>query len=352
MTGDPIQIGSVRIGRGAPCFIAAEIGINHNGDMALAHAMIDAAATAGADAVKFQNYRTEDFLSDDSLSYEYFSEGKTVVESQFAMFKRCELTPSALGELKAHCDDLGLVFFSTPTSEEGIADLLSIGTPLLKNGSDFLVNLPLIEAMARTGLPTILSTGMATLGEIDDSVRSFREAGGKQLIVLHCTSSYPTPPRDVHLRKIAALSSALGCPVGLSDHTWGIHAAIGAVVLGGCMIEKHFTTDKDLPGPDQRFSADPLEFRSLVDAVREIEMMLGSPVIGPTPSEEKGRAEYRLSCTASHDIASGDVLHAEDLAYRRPASGLPPRMRAHLLGRRLRRSVKSGHLFDLSDFEN
>jgi N-acetylneuraminate synthase/N,N'-diacetyllegionaminate synthase len=337
-----IQIGPFTIGPGAPCFIAAEIGINHNGDMQLAHRMIDAAADAGADAVKFQNYRTEDFLSDRSLTYEYLSQGETVVESQWDMFKRCELEPESLGELSRHCDDRRVVFFSTPTSQQGIDDLLHLGAPLLKNGSDYLVHLPLVKAMGRSGIPTILSTGMATLAEIDDAVRAFREAGGKELILLHCTSSYPTLAEDVHLRKIPALASAFGCPVGLSDHTDGVVAAIGAVALGACMIEKHFTLDRNLPGPDHRFSSDPSEFAALVRDVRNLEASLGVSVIGPTPSEMGGRHDFRLSCVAGYDLPADHLLKASDIVFRRPGTGLPPRALDSLVGRRLQHGIAAG----------
>ena len=345
-----VRIGDRWVGGGQPCLLAAEIGINHNGDLDLAHRLIDAAADAGADAVKFQNYRTEDFISDNSLTYEYVSQGQTVVESQYAMFKRCELAPAALAELCQHADRRGVVFFSTPTSEEGIADLVRVGAPLLKNGSDYLVHLPLIRAMARTGLPTVISTGMATLAEIDDAVRAFREAGGRGLILLHCTSSYPTPAEDVHLRKAPALAAAFGCPAGLSDHTEGIVAAVGSVALGACLIEKHFTLDRNLPGPDHRFSADPAEFRSLAAAVRTIERSLGESAVGPTPSEQLGRRDYRLSCVAAQDLPLNHRLTEADIAFRRPGTGLPPRGSAWLRGRRLTRAVGTGHVFQPEDF--
>ena len=174
-----VRIGKRLVGEGQSCFLAAEVGINHNGDMDLARRSIDAAADAGADAVKFQNYRTEDFISDRSLTHEYVSQGKTVVESQYDMFKRCELGPAQLRELSEHCNRRGVVFFSTPTSENGIQELVELGVPLLKNGSDYLVNLPLIRAMARTGLPTVISTGMATQDEVKDGVEAFRGAGGR-----------------------------------------------------------------------------------------------------------------------------------------------------------------------------
>lgn len=337
-----ITIGKRRIGGGRPCFIAAEIGINHNGDMRLARRMIDAAAAAGADAVKFQNYRTEDFILDRSLAYEYKSQGRRIKEPQFEMFKRCELLASQLHLLCAHCRKKRIVFFATPTSEDGVAELVRLGAPLLKNGSDYLLHLPLIRAMGKTGLPTVLSTGMATLAEIKKAVRAFRKAGGKKLILLHCTSSYPTPAADVHLRKIPALASRFGCPAGLSDHTDGIIAAIGAVTLGACFIEKHFTLDKNLPGPDHHFSSDPAEFKKMVQAVRFTEQALGTAVIGPTVSEMAGRKNFRLSCVAAEHLPANHVLTRKDVAFCRPATGLPPAEIDRLVGRKLRRPVKAG----------
>ncbi len=345
-----VRIGARLVGDDQPCFMAAEIGINHNGDMNLAHRSIDAAADSGADAVKFQNYRTEDFLSDRTLTHEYISQGKTIVEPQFDMFKRCELAPSQLRELREHCDRRGVIFFSTPTSESGIHDLITVGSPLLKNGSDFLVHLPMIRAMAKTGLPTVISTGMADATDVEDAVAAFRSAGGKDLILLHCTSSYPTPPADVHLRKISTLVQRFRCPIGLSDHTDGTIAAIGAVALGACMIEKHFTIDRNLPGPDHRFSSDPAEFRSLVDAVRTMEKSLGSPELRPASSESLGRRDYRLSCVSVRDLQAGSRLSAADIAFRRPGSGFPPKDLDRLIGRVLAKDVPLGHVFSSEDF--
>lgn len=345
-----IRVGRKWVGEGHPCFIVAEIGINHNGDLKLAKKLIRAAKKAGADAVKFQNYRTEDFISDRSLTYEYISQGRRVLETQYDMFKRCELSFEALAELKEYCDQQRIIFNSTPTSEEGIRDLVRLGVPLLKNGSDYLVHLSLIQSMARTGIPTVISTGMATLGEIDDAVRAFREADGKDLILLHCVSSYPAPPEDVHLRKIPLLAEIFGCPVGFSDHTSGIIAAVGAVALGACWIEKHFTLDKNLPGPDHRFSACPTEFRGLVEAVRTMEKCLGERRIEPTPSEILGRKNFRLSCVAARDLPEGHRLCQQDIAFQRPGTGLPPKAIGWLLGQRLTRPVNAGHVFDTNDF--
>ena len=345
-----IRIGNRIIGPGQPCFIAAEVGINHNGDMDLARRCIDAAAAAGADAVKFQNYATTDFLDDDKLTYTYKSQGQTITESQWEMFKRCELSEQQLAELKMHCDSAGVIFFSTPTSEAGARTLRSLGAPLIKNGSDFLTHLDLIRVMASLQLPTVLSTGMATVEEIDDAVRAFRETGGQDLVLLHCTSSYPTPPEDINLTRIPALGERFGCLIGFSDHSEGSTAAVGAVALGACFIEKHFTLNRNLPGPDHWFSSDPVEFSALVQSVRHVEVALGSSQLEPTASEALGRAAFRLSCLAATDLPSGTHLKRDHIAYRRPGTGLPPKVAPELLGRALRRSVSRGHIFTWEDF--
>jgi N,N'-diacetyllegionaminate synthase len=338
----PVDASGRPIGPGAPCFIAAEAGINHNGDTSLAHRMIDAAADAGVDGVKFQTYRTEDFVSDRSLTYEYVSTPGTVVEPQYELFKRCELPDDIWVELRDHCRERGVVFFSTPTGFDTLERLVRLEVPLLKNGSDYLMHLPLIRAMARTRIPTILSTGMATLSEIEDAVMAFTEADGRGLVLLHCTSSYPTPLNDIHLRKITSLMSHFDCPVGFSDHSDGIVAAVGAVTLGGCFLEKHFTLDRRLPGPDHRFSADPHELRELVEGIRTMEHALGTAHIGPVESDVVGRREYRLSCVAARELASGTVLAERDIAFRRPGFGIPPGRLEEIVGRCVRVAVPTG----------
>ncbi|MEO0378197.1 MAG: N-acetylneuraminate synthase family protein [Cyanobacteria bacterium P01_A01_bin.17] len=344
-----ISIKGRPIGAGHSCYLVAEIGINHNGDIKLAKHTIDAAVHAGADAVKFQNYYTEDFITDKSLKYQYISQGETVIESQYEMFKRCELTPDSLKELKEYCDQKEIGFHSTPTSESGIQDLVAVGAPVLKNGSDYLTNVDLIRAMANTGLPTVISTGMATVAEIDDAVRTFRDSGHNQLILLHCTSSYPTPTEEVNLRRIPALAQIFDCPIGFSDHTAGNTAAIGAIVLGACWIEKHFTLDKNLPGPDHRFSADSSEFQSLVEGVRIIEQSLGTSAIVPTASECASREGFRLSCTAARHLPCDYVLTQSDIEFKRPGIGFPPKAVNWLVGGKLKQSVTKGHIFTIED---
>jgi len=330
--------------------LVAEIGINHNGDMGLAEGMIRAATDAGADAVKLQNYRTEDFLSDHSLTYTYTSQGQEITEPQFEMFKRCELSLADLARLKKCCDSAGVEFLSTPTSNAGIEDLKQVGVSWLKNGSDYLGHLPLIQEMARSGIPTILSTGMATEDEITEAVAVFREAGGYDLVLLACTSAYPTPPDNLHLRRITTLAQKHACPSGFSDHSAGWEAAVAAVCVGACMVEKHFTTDRHLPGPDQRFSSTPEEFAELVRRVREAEEMLGCGDLRPTPAELASRENFRLSCTAARDLPAGAVLKIDDISFRRPACGLPPKSMHLIVGRYLKQFTPKGTPLNLTDF--
>jgi N,N'-diacetyllegionaminate synthase len=323
------------------CFIVAEIGVNHNGDMDLAKKAIIAARECGADAIKFQNYKVDDFIVDRELEYTYFSNNKKVVETQYEMFKRYELSDEQVVELKAFSDTNGIVFLSTPTSLHGINILKSLNVPLLKNGSDFLVNLELIADMAKSQIPTIISTGMATLSEIDEAVQTFEENGGKELIILHCTSAYPTPSDQVNLNKIDSLQSAFGYPVGFSDHTQGSVAAIGAVIKGACFIEKHFTLDKSLSGPDHHFSSDPAELKKLIQDIRTIEASLGSSKLAPTKIEQQGRKNYRLSCVAKNKLAINQLITREDIIFSRPASGLSPKYLPLLIGKHVKKEIQA-----------
>lgn len=345
----PIELGARLLGPDEPALVVAEVGINHDGDLSVAHRLIDEAADAGAGGVKFQNYKTEDFVLDRDLTWSYPGPSGMVTQSQYDMFKERELPQSALAELRSHAGERSLVFMSTPTSSDGVAELVAVGADAVKNGSDFLGHLPLIEDMARSGLPTVLSVGMATLGDIDDAVRAFRSAGGRELVLLHCTSNYPTAPSDVHLRKIPALLAAFGCPIGFSDHTEGVIAAAVAVSLGATFVEKHVTLGKDRIGPDHRFSSDPEELAELVEAVRTAEAALGTSVVGPADTEAAARLEYRLSCVAAADLGAGHVLTDGDLAFLRPGTGVAPRDRGWLVGRAVTRSVRLGEQITIDD---
>jgi N-acetylneuraminate synthase/N,N'-diacetyllegionaminate synthase len=335
---------------GGGCYVIAEVGINHNGDMDVARRLIDMARDAGADAVKFQNYRAEDFLSDRSLTYTYCSQGQTITEPQWDMFKRYELTGERLATLAAYCRESGVDFASTPTNEEGVAECAALGAMFLKNGSDYLTHLPLIEVMARTGLPTILSTGMASFEEISDSTGVFRAAGGGDLYLMHCVSLYPAPLDSMNLRRIPGLAKAFGVPVGFSDHTEGIEAAPLSVALGAVAIERHVTIDRDMPGPDHRFSSDPAEFRALVAAVRAAEGALGDGGLDFVEIEREARMQHRLSCVAAKPIRAGTALTRHDIAFRRPGTGMAPKEAPWLIGRSPVREIPAGHLFQRADF--
>jgi len=335
------SVGGRRLGAGN-VFVLAEAGINHDGDMKKAHRLIEAAHAARADGIKFQNYRTEDFVTDQTLTYEYGTDRRRRTQTQYEMFKEREIPREALPELRAHAAELGIAFVSTPTSEQGIQDLVDVRADAVKNGSDYLVHLPLVRAMARSGLPTILSTGMSTTAEIDDALRAFDDAGGEHVVVLHCTSRYPTPPNDANLLRIRSLAAAFGRPTGFSDHTEGTTASVAATVLGAVMIEKHFTLDRHDDGPDHWFSADPAQLDELVQAVRDASAMLGDPAIRPTDEEAASRADFRLSCVAAEDLAAGTVLTSANIMFTRPGTGLPPKNADLLIGRRLATPVSRG----------
>jgi N-acetylneuraminate synthase/N,N'-diacetyllegionaminate synthase len=345
-----IRIGNRLIGDGQPCFIVAEVGINHNGDINLCHRLIDAAAKAGADSVKFQNYKTEDFISDRTLTYTYKSQGKMITESQWEMFKRYESRSNWWPELKRQCDELGVIFFATPTSEACMQELLEVGAPLLKNGSDYLTHTPLLECMGRTGVPVIVSTGMANQQDVDDAVAAIRRGGKSPLVLLHCTSAYPTPITDVNLNRMISLRERYNVPVGFSDHTEGWLAAVQAVTLGACIIEKHFTIDHELPGPDHWFSSTPNELEELVRQLRAAEVRLGHGEIIPAKAETDNYVQFRLSAVAARDLEAGSRLQGTDVVYRRPGLGLLPKEALNYLGHKLLRNVTRGTPLRPDDF--
>lgn len=328
------------------CYIIAEVGVNHNGDLDIARKLIDMAADAGADAVKFQNFRAGDFLSDRSLEWSYDTPEGRVTEPQYDMFKRYELTGERLETVVAHCRERGIDFASTPTSEEGVKECVKYGAAFLKNGSDYLSHLPLIRAMARTGLQTVLSTGMATVADIEDAVEAYYAEGGRNLVLLHCISLYPAPHETLHLRRIPLLAKTFECLAGFSDHSEGISASLAAVALGAVAIERHVTLDKSMMGPDHSLSADPDEWRSLVTAVREVETALGDEKLGSREDEIEARHMHRLSCVASSDLPAGTVIEAKHIAFRRPGTGMPPKLADRLVGKTLMQEIKSGKILD------
>lgn len=327
-------------------FLIAEAGVNHNGDAGLAMALADAAKAAGADAVKFQTFRAVDVVTPSAATADY-QRTNTGETSQFDMIRRLELDEAAHRAVVEHCARIGIEFFSTPFSERAVAQLVSLGVRRLKLPSGEITNQPLLECAAATGLPLLVSTGMSTLDEVHtaiDWVRGVWRALGlaPSLTILHCTSAYPAPADSLNLRALGTLAEATGLPVGYSDHSQGLEAALGAVALGAVVIEKHLTLDKAMAGPDHRASADPAEFAALVRAIRTLESMLGDGVKKPQPIERNTRDVARRSLVVARDLPMGHVLAAEDLALRRPGTGIPPAGWPLAVGRRLRAATAAG----------
>lgn len=344
-----VVLGRREVGPGHPVLVVAEATINHNGDLELARRMVAEAARAGADAVKFQAYHTEEFLASRDLTYTYRSQGREVTEKQYDMFKRCELGRSDFEVLRDECRTHGLLFLCTATDVEAARMLVAIGVDAIKVGSDDLVHHPMLRELARLGKPLILSTGMAELAEVQRTARLLEENGAEEVIVLHCTSVYPTPEDQANVLRVETLRRELPCPIGFSDHTFGISAAATAVALGACLVERHFTLDRELPGPDHSMSADPATLRALVEAVRLVEQNRGSGEVRPSAQEVEMRAIARRSVVARQALPAGTVLGREHFAYKRPGTGIAPMDEGLLLGRTTRQALREADLITLED---
>ncbi|MBU3934947.1 N-acetylneuraminate synthase family protein [Patescibacteria group bacterium] len=339
-----IKISQKLIGGQEPCFIIAEAGINHNGDINIAKKMIDSAIEAGVDAVKFQTFTAKEFISNENEMHEYKSQGKIVKESALKMFERNEFKEEEWKEIAEYCKQKGIIFFSTPQDLSNLELLLRIEVPAIKVGSDDLVNLPLLEGYSKKGLPMIISTGMAYLLEIDEAVRTIKN-NNDDLAILHCISSYPAEFGELNLEKIKNLRNIFpDCVIGFSDHSEGAIAAIIAVALGAKIIEKHFTLDKSMPGSDHWFSADPEELKELVKNIRSTEKALGDSKIKPTDKEVETRKTAHRSITASQDIKKGEKLTEENIAMKRPGTGILSKFTPLIIGKEAREDIKKGEL--------
>jgi N,N'-diacetyllegionaminate synthase len=328
-------------------FVIAEAGVNHNGSLELALQLVDAAHAAGADAVKFQTFRAEDVVTPDAVTADY-QRTNTGETSQFDMIRKLELDEPAHAKVAQHCRERGIEFCSTPFSEDAVAMLVRLGVKRIKLPSGEITNKRLLECAADTGLPLLMSSGMATLAEVQQAVqwiaarwdeRRFPPPGPDTLNLLHCTSAYPAPAESLNLRAIATMARATGLPVGYSDHSLGAEAALAAVALGATVIEKHLTLDKALPGPDHRASADPQEFAAVVQGIRTVEAMLGDGVKQPQPIEQNTRDVARRSVVVLRQLARGHRLAEADLGLRRPGTGIPPDQWQHVVGRALAHDV-------------
>jgi len=337
-----IQIGEHTVGFGAPTFIVAEVSANHSQSFDLALRIVRAAKEAGADGVKLQTYTADTItMRSDRECFRIKGgtlwDGRTLYDLYEEAFTPWDWQP----KLKQLCDELGMVFFSSAFDPTAVDFLEKMEVPAHKIASPELVDIPLIQKMARTGKPLILSTGMASMEEIEEAIAAARSAGATQMALLRCTSAYPAPPDEMNLRSIPDLARRFGIPIGLSDHTPGIAVSIAAVSLGATLIEKHLTISRADGGPDSAFSLEPQEFKALVDAIRTTEKALGSVQYGPTAHERSTRA-FRRSLFIVRPLKKGEAFTAENVRSIRPANGLHPRHLPEVIGRRASVDIEGG----------
>ncbi len=347
--GTSYQIADRRVGEGCPCFVIAEVGVNHNGQLDLALQAIDVAAEAGADAVKFQTFRADRLVTRSAPQAKYQQQNTGNQQSQFQMLQALELSDDDHRAILERCRQRNIIFMSTPFDEQSADFLHQLDMPVFKVPSGELTNLPFLKHLAGFGRPLIVSTGMSTLGEVEAAVRTIEDCGNRQIILLHCVSNYPAAPAEVNLRAMLTMRAAFELPVGYSDHTLGTAVGISSVALGACVVEKHFTLNRSLPGPDHQASAEPEELKQLIGGIRTIEVALGDGRKKPTESERDTAQVARKSLVAAVDIPAGTQLTESLIAVRRPGTGLPPAMKPHLLNRRLVTSLAAGDLLRLED---
>lgn len=330
---EPLQIGGQAVGPGHPVLIIAEAGVNHNGDLSLAKTLVRSAADCGANCVKFQTFRANSVATEQAPKAKYQLEVTDPHESQLEMLRKLELSAEAHVELLRLCRETGIGFLSTPYGFEEAAMLHDIGVPAFKVASGQIVELSFLEFLGRMQRPIVLSTGMATLDEVERGVSAIRATGNCHIVLLQCTTNYPSTPADANLLAMRTMAEACSALVGYSDHTVGISVSLAAVALGACVIEKHLTLDKNLPGPDHACSAIPGEFGELVRGIREVEAALGTGVKQPSESERRNIAGMRRSIVAAVDIPAGTKIESRMLTFKRPGTGMSPALIGEVMGR-------------------
>lgn len=335
-----LNIGNMVVGDGNSVFIIAEAGVNHNGDINIAKKMIDKAAFAGVDAIKFQTFKTEKLVTGyaDMAGYQKCNIGK--VDSQFNMLKKLELSYENFIEIQQYCKHKKIMFLSTPFDFESADFLWSIGIEAFKISSGDLTNIPFLKHISKFDKPILLSSGMATLSEIEEAINAINFLENKQIAVLHCTSNYPAELENVNLNAINTIKNAFKIVSGYSDHTEGIIIPVAAVALGANIIEKHFTLDKHMVGPDHKASLSPDELKDMVTAIRNVEMALGNGIKKFTSSEVDTMKVARKSIVASRYIKSGECIKIIDLDYKRPGTGLSPKFYNYIVGKKTNRDIK------------
>jgi N,N'-diacetyllegionaminate synthase len=329
-------LGGKTIGSSSGVFVIAEIGINHNGSVEQAARLIDAAADSGADAVKFQTFRADRLMV---VSGDRLVQQQNGGETAFQMFRRLELSFEDHERLKAQADRRGVVFLSTPFDEESADFLDGLGVPAFKIASSDITHRPLLRHLAGKGKPLLLSTGMSHLDEVEEAVAVLREGGARNIALLHCVSTYPAPPDSLNLKAIQTLQERFQLPVGYSDHSEGIFFSLIAAALGAGILEKHFTLDRNGPGPDHKVSIEPEDLRELVTRLPMVRASLGNGCKHPTPAEEQSRLSSRRSLVAAMDIAADGMIQPGMLTCKRPAGGIDPRDLDRVVGARARRAI-------------
>ncbi len=346
-----IKIADRVVGEGEPCFIIAEAGVNHNSDINLAKKLIEVAKDAGADAVKFQTFTAENMVTRKADKAEYQKSTTGAEESQYEMLKKLELSEEDFKDLFAYAADKGITFLSSPF-DKGSVDLLeTLGVTAFKIASGEITNFPLLSYIARKKKPLILSTGMCTIDEIEEALEVLRSERAEEVILLHCVTSYPAKIEDMNLRVMETLRNVFKLPVGLSDHTLGVTIPIAAVALGACVIEKHFTLDKNLRGPDHRASLEPDELRQMVVAIRDVEKALGDGVKKPTKQEEENQRVVGRSIVAKVDIPEGTIITEEMLDVKRPGIGIEPGHIEEIIGATAKVDIKRNDVITWSKIE-
>jgi len=345
-----VAFGERTVGTGNPVLVVAEVGVNHDGDLATALELVDAAAEAGADAVKFQTFDVAQLVTSTADLAAYQRERAGKVESQREMLAALELGAEQFAEIAEQCIARDIVFLSTPFDLSSAALLADLGVPGFKIGSGELTNLPFLCGIAAYGLPLLVSTGMATLEEVRDAVNVIT-AEGAPLILLHCVSSYPAPPDEANLRAIDTLRDAFGVPVGYSDHSLGFDVSLAAVARDACILERHFTLDRRRTGPDHRMSLEPRELSELVVRVRAVEASLGNGQKQAQPSEIDMRITARRSIVAARALKAGEKLTADSLAVKRPGGGVAPGRLHSMVGRSLTRALRADEQLSEADLE-
>ncbi|MBI1335663.1 MAG: N-acetylneuraminate synthase [Phycisphaera sp.] len=346
-----VTIAQHTLGPGHPCLTIAEAGVNHNGDTRLAHRLVDAAAKAGAWAVKFQVFRADQTAGSDARKAEYQArQTGDGTQSQRDMLAQLELPFEVYREVKAHCDEAGIVFLASPFDLQSATFLAEIGSPAIKIPSGEITHTALLRHVARLGLPLLVSTGMSSLDEVDACLKTLRDAGQREVVLLHCLSNYPADPGEVNLRAMATMRDRYQIPVGFSDHTLGATVAIAAAALGAAVIEKHLTLDRSMVGPDHAASLEPGEFAEMVRGIGLVESALGDGEKKPMPSELNTRDVARRSLVASRDLPVGHVLTAEDFVALRPGTGVCADRLDELIGKKLARPLARGQRLGREDY--